>query len=204
MKAMLRAIPAVAALALAAPAFAQQAQPRVGLGVSIDTLGFGSVVTANTNALVRSKFYVPIVLAPNFRIEPEIGWVRSKNDNDSTTDSAFDLGLGAMVLKSVTPVVDLYGGARLAVVWTRAEQIVGGGAFQKIEQRNFTFAPVFGVEYKPSPWFSVGVEAQLNFVFLGDKDVTTSPPGAPTVKTTGNGGDANTFEGLVFLRAYFL
>jgi hypothetical protein len=209
MNTMLRTIGAVAALALAVPAFAQgtQAQPtgpRVGLGVSIDTLGFASAFTANTTALVSPKLYIPIVVAPNVRIEPEIGWVRARNDNDSTSDSAFDLGIGAMFLKSVNQNVDLYGGARLRVVWMRMEQVTGGGGFEKTEQRNFTFAPVIGGEYKPSPWFSVGVEAQLNFIFLGNEDITTTAPGGATVKTTGSGGDAQTLAGLAFLRVYFL
>jgi hypothetical protein len=198
----LRAIAAVAALALAAPALAQQSpnQPRLGLGVSFNStvLGVQPLVT-DTAAFVRPKFYVPIFLAPNVRIEPEIGWLKTKNDNDSTTNSAFDLGVGAMILKAVNPAVDLYGGARLSLVWVKTEQIVGGGAFQRVEQRNFAFAPVFGGEYKPSPWFSVGVEAQLNLIFLGDEDVWTNG-----VKTTGSGGDAQTLEGLAFLRVYFL
>ena len=202
MKTLLRAGTTVAVLALAAPALAQQqTQPRVGLGVSFNStvLGVQPAPANGTGAFVRPKLYVPFYVAPNVRIEPEIGWLSVSNDNDSTTNSAFDLGIGAMVVKAVNPVVDLYGGARLSVVWTKSEEIIGGGFFQRIEQRNICFAPVFGGEYRPSPWFSVGVEAQLNLIFMGNEDVTTDG-----VKATGRGGDARGIEGLAFLRTYFL
>jgi hypothetical protein len=202
----LRAVAAMAALALAAPALAQSTQaqpmgPRVGLGVSFNSTLLGiQPADANTTAFVRPKLYVPIVLAPNVRIEPEIGWLKSKNDTDSTLDSAFDLGIGALLLKPVNPVVDLYFGGRLALVWVRSETVVGGGVVQKVTQRNFSIAPVLGAEYKPSPWFSIGVEAQLNLIFLGDEDVSRSDG----TGGTGSGGSATSLEGLAFLRAYFL
>ena len=52
---------------------------------------------------------------------------------------------------------------------------------------------------RPSPWFSVGVEGQLEFVFLGDEDINTGG-----VTTTGRGGSAWGLDGLLFLRVYFL
>jgi hypothetical protein len=202
MKTTLRALPALAVLALAHPAAAQQAapsHPRLGLGVSLNTTTLGLTSPANTTAFVRPKFYVPFYVAPNIRLEPEIGWLSATDDNTSTTNSAFDLGIGALFTKPVSPVVDLYAGARLAAIWTQTEQDVGGGVIQRVKQRNISFAPVLGGEYTPSPWFSVGVEAQLEFIFLGDEDVNTGG-----VSTTGRGGNAKGLEGLVFLRVYFL
>ncbi len=202
MKTSLRAALAHAALALAFPALAQQAapsHPRVGLGVSLNTTTLGLTTPSNSTAFVRPKLYVPFFVAPNIRLEPEIGWLSATDDNTSTTDHAFDLGIGGLFIKNMSPNVDLYGGARFALIWTQSEADIGGGVIQRVRQRNFSFAPVVGGEYRPSPWFSVGVEGQLEFVFLGDEDVNTGG-----VTTTGRGGSAWGLEGLLFVRVYVL
>jgi hypothetical protein len=58
---------------------------------------------------------------------------------------------------------------------------------------------VGGAEYLPAAWFSIGVEAQLAFNFLGDQDRNVRG-----VTTTTSGGTAKAIQGLFFMRVYFL
>ena len=72
-KTMLRAAAAVVALATSASTFAQQAvatQPRVGLGVSMNTSLIGSLLTFGSSPFAPpTSLYVPFYVAPNFRIQ---------------------------------------------------------------------------------------------------------------------------------------
>ncbi len=138
-------------------------------------------------------------MAPNFRIEPQIGWLKVNSDADDTSDSSFALGIGALYVKPVTQGTNLYGGVRLASTWMKDEERLSPTVERKTTQRNTTLAAVLGGEYLPSPWFSVGVEAQIEYTALGDPKVEQT--GAPTF--TGQGGSANATQGLLFMRVYF-
>ena len=202
MKPTLRAAAAVAALALAVPALAAEPQsthPRVGLGLSFNPSLLAELSTTTGVFAPSPKLYVPIYLTPEIRLEPEIGWLSVTNDTDSTNNHAFDLGIGALYVKPVSQAASIYGGIRLASVWLQNETRISPTVVQRTNQRNTILTFAFGTEYQPAIWFSVGVEAQLGFVFLGDEEINT----AGTV-TTGSGGSATTLQGLFFLRAYFL
>jgi hypothetical protein len=199
----LRAAVALAALALAAPTFAQQqaSHPRVGLGISMNTSLVTPLVTLGSSVFAPpTLLYVPFYLAPNVRIEPTIGWIKVNDDQNDVTSSAFQLGIGAVILKPVTASTNLYGGARLSSVWDRDETRVSPIAVRKDTQRNTDLALVIGGEYLPTPWFSVGAEGQLDFVWMGD--VTHDQTGVP--RTTTSGGSASSTQALLFIRVYFL
>ena len=199
----LRAAAAVAALALAAPALAQQqpARPRVGLGISMDTDLVGRFITnAGSVYAPPAVLYVPFYVTPNVRIEPEIGWIRTHDDQNDVTSSSFQLGVGAVFLKPVTASTNLYVGGRLSSVWDRNETRTGAFTVTKDTQRNTDLALVLGGEYQPSPWFSVGAEGQLGFTWLGD--VTHEVTGAPNTITSG--GSSQSTRALLFMRVYFL
>ncbi|HEX9399105.1 MAG TPA: hypothetical protein VF912_03255 [Anaeromyxobacter sp.] len=204
MKISLRAAAAVAALALSAPALAQQqtaqgAHPRVGLGVSMNSSLLGPVVTLGAADFAPpSNLYVPIYLSPSFRLEPQIGWLSVHDDGSDTTDSAFALGVGALFVKPVAAATNLYGGARLVSTWLKDEQRAGTFV-ERLTRRNTTLAGVFGGEWLPSAWFSIGIEAQLEFTAIGDPKLRTAAGTA-----TGQGGSAKATEGLLFMRVYFI
>ena len=200
----IRAALAFAALALAAPAFAQQqtsSHPRLGLGISMDTNLLSQIGTVTGSVFAPpAAIYVPFYVAPNLRIEPQIGWIRVHDDQNDVTSSSFELGVGALFLKPVTASTNLYGGGRLSLIWDRDETRTGPLTVTKDTQRNTDLALVVGGEYLPSPWFSVGAEAQLNFLWLGDVDHAVT--GGPT--TTTSGGMASSTRALLFVRVYFM
>lgn len=199
----LRAAVAFAALALAAPALAQQqpSHPRVGLGISMDTDTVGRLITNSGSVYAPpAVLYVPFYVTPNVRIEPAIGWIRVHDDQNDVTSSSFQLGVGALFLKPVTTSTNLYVGGRLSSIWDRDETRVSAVTTRKTTQRNTELAVVLGGEYLPSPWFSVGAEAQLGFTWLGD--VTQEVTGAPNTVTSG--GSAQSTRALLFMRVYFL
>ncbi len=197
----------VAALTFAAPAAAQPSQPsqpsqgRVGIGLGLPTHSFGSLLSTAgtaTGMFEGPQIYVPINVSPNLRIEPQFGYFSNTDDEVDETDSAFTLGAGVFYVAPVSERTNIYAGGRLAFTWTKDEDHAGT-TFTKTTQRNTSIAPVFGGEYSPSPRFSVGAEAQLNFVWLGDPKFE-----AAGTSVTGQGG-SNTFtQGLMFIRVYFL
>jgi hypothetical protein len=200
MKLSLRAAAAAAALAFAVPTFAQQdTQPRVGLGVSLNTSVLGPLLSAASSNLSPppSNVYVPIYVTPNLRLEPQIGWVSTKDDQSDLSSRSFALGVGALFVKPVVQTTNLYGGARLISTWLKNEENTGAGV-AKTTQRNTTIAAVLGGEWLPSPWFSLGVEAQLEYTAVGDPETKV---GGNTFD--GEGGSSTATQGLLFTRVYY-
>jgi len=204
MNRILRIAAAAAALALAVPASAQQStsatQGKVGIGVGMPTnLLSGFLNTIGGAVPEGPQIYVPINVSPNLRIEPQFGYLANTDDELDETDSAFTLGAGVLYVMPVAQQTNLYVGGRLTLTWTKDEDHAGA-ALEKTTQRNTAIAPVLGGEYVPSPRFSVGAEAQLVFVSLGDRKIETA--GFPTV--TFQGGSTRSTQALVFVRVYFM
>jgi hypothetical protein len=205
MTTMLRAAATAAALALLAPAAAraqqQPSHPRLGLGVSMNSNLITGAATFGPSVFAPpTNLYVPFYIAPNVRVEPQFGWLSVSDDVEDTDDSSFALGLGVLVLKPVVQTTNLYGGVRLVSTWLKDETRVGATVLRKETQRNTTLAAVFGGEYLPAPWFSVGVEGQLEYTAIGD--VKRQQTGV--ANQTFQGGSARATQGLFFLRVYFM
>lgn len=162
-----------AALAVAAPASAQQRQgPTFGVGISIFPINpVGPTV----------EVYVPIGIAPNFRIEPSLGIFTE--DADPNEESDVTLGVGAFFVQSVASNVDMYAGGRLKLNFASVDTPAGDDS-----DTDLSIAAALGAEYYFVPKFSIGLEAQLGLYQLGDVS-----------------GDADGFftNGLAFLRMYF-
>lgn len=201
MKSVLRIGALVAALTFAAPAAAQPSQPsqgRVGIGLGMPVNQLSQLLgIGGSGASLEPQIYVPINISPNLRIEPQLGYFKLSDDDAQTETSSFTIGAGVFFVKPVVQQTQLYLGGRLALNWFRDED---QNTPAKFEQTNLTIAGVFGGEYLPSPWFSVGAEAQLAYTALGDPDVTDTAG----VTTTGQGGSIFSTAGLLFLRVYFL
>lgn len=162
----------LAALILAAPAQAQPQGTKFGIGVSLiqgviapnfEELQFGTVALSN--------IFVPIILGSNFKLEPEIGFYRLSEDEDTFegTLTQWRFGLGAFYYLPATESVRVYVGPRVGL------QLTSLSAEEDVElelgETDLTFGLALGGEYFLSDHFSCGGEVQLNYVSLGEPDV---------------------------------
>ena len=210
----LRAAVALAAVALTTPALAQQAvkqEPRFGVGVGITGSAVsGSAAQNGTGSPdFGTLFFVPMNLAPSFRLEPFIGWARA--DLDTTPpgtggqqfspflqgkSSDITLGVGGFYVAPLAPQVQLYLGGRLASEW---QSFHTNGGF-KAERRNTLLAATLGGEYLPVPRVAFGGELQLGLIWYGDTDFTLPAGTTPS----GGGGSGSATQGTLFVRFYLL
>lgn len=173
---------ALAALALAAPALAQDtAGGTVGIGVSIVPLETGSYNAPTV------EVYVPIKIAPQLRLEPSIGVQTADRDNGNGNDvdtSDVTLGLGVFFVQRVAAPVDFYAGGRFKLNFASVDD--------GIDENNGTdvvIAGALGGEYYFVPKFSLGLEAQLGYYSRSDASIDEA--------------DGFFTTGLAFLRMYF-
>jgi hypothetical protein len=162
---MSKLVLAVAALALAAPAAAQE-RPQFGIGVSITPeAAFSPTVEA----------YVPITFG-QLRIEPSLGIFTADNDDGPDT-SDITLGVGAFYLQRMAPAADLYFGGRLKLNFAHQDDFPGDDS-----GTDFLIAAAIGGEYYLVSRLSLGAEAQLGF--YSESEVSGDDSG---VFTTGLG-----------------
>lgn len=193
MKTTLRLAVLCVALSLASPAAAQEATPRGGIGIALSNLDVGSLFTGGFPA---AQIYVPIVISPGLRIEPELGVLKLEDDQDPSQDvSVYTLGVGLLFTRHVGEDVLAYVGPRLAI--SRVSQPVndpfGPGSVDAVGT-DLRLAAAIGGEYFFSSRFSLGAEAQLAFMAVGDRDVS----GVGTIE----GGSSLATHALAFFRAY--
>ena len=207
----LRAAVVFAALAAAAPAFAQQTAqnaPRVGIGVGLTSSAVSGSSAQNGAGSpdFGTLFFVPVNVAPNLRIEPFIGWARADLDNTPPgtggqqfspflqgKSSDFTLGVGAFFVRPVAAQVQLYVGGRLALGWQSVEDNAG----DKASRRNTLLAAALGGEYMPVPRVALGAELQLGYLWYGDTDFR-----AGGVSVSGGGGTGTATQATLFARFY--
>jgi hypothetical protein len=175
---------ALAALAFAAPALAQDSgRGTVGLGVSIaplETSGY----TAPT-----VEVYVPIRIAPQLRLEPSFGLRtvdRTQNINEPSIVDERDLtvGLGVFFVQHLAAPVDFYGGGRLKLNFAKVSNLDGENTGTDV-----VIAAALGGEYYLASHFSLGLEAQLGYYSRSDASIDEA--------------DGFFTTGLAFLRMYF-
>lgn len=180
----------LAALLAAAPAAAQQS-PRVGLGVGLSSLEFGSLLSGSA---VPAHLYVPINLGPALRVEPQIGLI-TFNGDPGDDFSRFDVGVGLLFQRSVTQQIGAYVGPRLVLSFVSEEIGIGPGV-DDASGIDFRILGAVGGEYRPHPAFSFGVEGQLGFTAVGDKETDAGAEIA--------GGSSLHTGAIVFFRAFLL
>jgi hypothetical protein len=192
------------ALAVASPAVAQPRtnEGRFGIGVGLATgefasIGFISDAFPDPGGFAP-QLYFPINLTPSFRLEPQIGRVSYKIDDAGGKGALTSLGIGAFYVTAPSQQTDLYLGGRLISSWASETSPPAPFVATKRSGRDTILALVVGGEFLASARFSVGAEAQLNFIAIGDRDVET--PGQPD--TTDQGGSAFSTQGVLFVRVY--
>jgi Outer membrane protein beta-barrel domain len=180
---MKKVVVALAALALAAPAFAQQQPPQASEHRSV--LGVGVSITELSAAIVSPtiEVYLPIQVGPNLRIEPSLGIFTNDRPTGQTDTSNITLGVGVFVQQKVAQPVDLYVGGRLKLNFASTDDGTTSNS-----GTDFTIAAAIGGEYYFVPKFSIGLEGQLGF--YSNSEVSGDNSGFYTT-------------GLGFLRVYF-
>lgn len=175
---------AILLLFCAAIGRAQEPGTQVGIGISLDpTRLFLAGSNFYSNVLTPVNIYVPIG-GPQFRFEPEIGYfsysyesslAQSKSENDA---SIFHVGGGVFYVISTNTPVRVYVGPRVGFnfVSSKSSSSTQFGSYSsESSETDFTIGMNVGGEYLLGPQFSVGGEAQLNYISLGKPEVTTSP-----------------------------
>jgi len=159
--------------------------------------GIGAVVNATTNVFIDDEFVlVPLfggtVLFPiaskAFTLEPEVGLFRFHNSftsgsfSSSTDGTVIRIGVGALFGGRARGDLKPYIGPRAGIVRSSVEETnSGGGPNTTTTRTSIYIAFVAGAQYFFSPHFSLGGEAQLQHVSLGDEKVTpTSGSGSTT------------------------
>ncbi len=176
---------AVAALAVAVPAHAAPAytsdseRPKLGVGVGIYPFG-----TEILGAPV--DIYVPIMLAPQFRLEPFVGFLTSSNDARDQSD--LTIGAGFFFVQRIAQPADMYLGGRVMLNFASTKPNGGSSS----SGTDFAIAAAAGAEYYLVPKFSIGLEAQLGF-YSQSKESNAQGLGTTGFFTNGVG----------FLRFYF-
>ncbi|MEM8560176.1 MAG: hypothetical protein AAGG50_20345 [Bacteroidota bacterium] len=161
---------------IALPVTAQQ--NRVGIGVSIEPLA--SFVVADIDgfssfSLFTPSLYVPITLS-QFRLEPEVSFVRdaSSLDDETAAESRLRLGTGLFYYNQRNEANALYVGARVGLARTAFSNPFSDDTESRID---FILAPTLGGEHYLGD-LSLGVEGQLQYTRIGnfdeDSEVTRS------------------------------
>lgn len=147
---------------------------RFGFGVALGKEIFPEVGYP-VSLLDFPSFYIPIIFAPNIRIEPSFGLVKySASDTDwSDSYTLMDIGCGIFLLKWYGPV-NLYFGGRVGMFKTSYKNEYtdweGNEQTDEVKQTNMYFGPAIGGEYFFTSNLSLGGEIQFIYVKMGTMD----------------------------------
>lgn len=130
-----------------------------------------------------SNIYIPVLLQSKLRLEPEFGlwrysYSRDNGSESSSTYTSLRVGLGFFPIKQ-TGRVSLYYGLRLGITRT-ATSWESHGESDDASKTDFYIGPGFGGEYFFTDQLSIGGEAQVNYISVGqwsdddDEDVSRS------------------------------
>lgn len=126
---------ALAVLASALPAAAQAPRPAVGVGIGVLPLDSAGI-------LPTIEVYVPITVAPTFRLEPSLG-VFTNDQRTGGIDSAnVTVGIGAFFVKRVAEPTDVYVGGRLKLNFASADN-----GFVQEDENDWSIAAAVGGEH---------------------------------------------------------
>ena len=178
---------AAAAIALATAAQAQEARRPVGVGISINPLEAGGL-TSGAATLPTVEAYLPINIAPNFRLEPSLGILANDVPTGQTNTRDITIGVGAFFVQRLAQPFDLYMGGRLKLNFAHTETTAPSGATASDSGTDVLLAAAIGGEHYFTQHFSLGAEAQVGF------RSNSSASGDNTVWFT---------TGLGFFRFYF-
>ena len=177
-----------ATMIFSSSAIAQDDGYRVfGLGVSV--MEYGTV-------------YIPINVAPSFRLEPFLGFDFTSYDWDGDADdsrSTVELGIGILpTIRKGSAVI--YIGGRIGLAITSGEyKDSGGDVYVESTEASFWIGPVIGGEYYFNPHISLGGEMAISYGSSADETNYTSEFMDDEEDTISGIGT----ETAIFIRFYF-
>jgi hypothetical protein len=185
----------------------------IGAGMSLLTPVIVGSATLFAGPFGGGSIVLPLDIAGVVRIEPEFSIFHYNESDDTSSNSvtAIKTGVGLFWMFGVAPDAQGYLGARLGPQFVSSKQVneevdimTGEVTEVKISRSavNFAVGPSVGGEYFPSEHFSIGAEAQVNFIHLGEEDVEIDPGSDPT-SSDETGFVAHT-NAIIFARVFFL
>ncbi len=185
---------------------------HIGIGAGLSLLS--PVVIAGGTTLFAGPFgggslVIPLDIAGVIRIEPEVAVFHYSesdgNNGDSATSAKVAVGVQYMfgIGGDAQGTVGARMGPQFVSTYQERPSAMGGGVIETTRSStNFAAGPTFGGEYFPSEFFSIGAEAQLNFIYIGEESVDIDP--GPDPGTNDRTGFAVHTNALIYARAFFL
>jgi len=198
-------------------AAAQDSGVRVGIGVSIDPprLFLSSGPSYYSNVVTPVNVSVPIS-ATHFRVEPDFGLYSytyestMSGTSDENDASIIHVGLGAFYLIPSESPTRIYLGPRFGLNFVSTKSsttYLSTPSSTEISETDITVGIAVGGEHMLSTQFSVGGEAQLNYISFGQPDVTETSGGVPAGLNSSSSPDVTRHlfatNVLFFFRWYF-
>ena len=169
-------ISAIIIICIAGTSTYAQEQDRVGIGFGYSSSGALGIAGSKLNIddiISPVSIYLPMTFG-NFRLEPEIGYVRSSasGDEQNITFSTFQLGTGLFALNRISDKTNFYYGGRLGFIRQSSEIALGEFDIdtESDSSTNFFLGPAMGAEHMLGDHFSVGGEAQLLYTSIDNED----------------------------------
>ena len=190
-----------------------------------ETLANGFVPTSFTDVTI------PMWIGEHIRIEPHVGWLESGGERRTTFEgelldqeeasiSAFRIGTGVAWAWDVAERTKVYVGPRFGLVFnTREEEeferippdLEGARTTRTTTSTDFWIGAAVGGEAFLTEAFSLGLEAQLNYVSFGEPDVDVDVDPEPEPQPEPEPGPVTdrdsglwTTRLAIFARVYFL
>ncbi len=141
---------AAAAFTLPLGAQGRTPGPRIGFGITVPDVGV----------------LVPINVSAHLRIEPYLSLLSVRADFPFTSDTEWQsrtqIGVGLFSVAQPEEKLAIYFGPRVGLLWGSSNANGSSGSASTSSDGWFLAAAVGG-EYSPTPRFSVGAEAKLEF-----------------------------------------
>jgi hypothetical protein len=151
-----------------------QSKTQVGIGVAIVDLQKLFEMSTSGGVGANASITVPIITAPGFRIEPEVGYFSASSSADITgttaeeTATSWTIGVGIFP-QTVFSDFTLYYGGRVGYLTQKLTQEFGTSKDEETTS-GFFIAPAIGGEYYFSDHFSIGAEALIVFATLTNEE----------------------------------
>jgi hypothetical protein len=161
---------------LTANLFAQQDsitfKTKFGIGVTFgQDITYGDYNELFIYPMTFGNIYLSFDLTPNFRIEPEIGFFRAKSKDESYESSSSNIrfGIGLFHIKSFRKS-KIHIGGRVGIIHmslSYESPYIGSNDSSKDD---YFMGFATGGEYLFNEYISLGGEAQVNYIKLGNYD----------------------------------
>jgi hypothetical protein len=161
--------------------------------------GFGEPIPM-INSVDFPTFYVPVLIMPSIRVEPEFGLLKYSTSLSGVDEKYTVMFFGAGIfLTQWYGQVELHLGGR--VNWLLGRYHHENGWEYTVTRIDFTWGPAIGGEYFFTKNLSLGGEVQFNFVKIGNSKTDPEVNAADNVEEAEQSPMRT--KPLVFVRWYF-